>query len=588
VPLQQRTAAGDAQHHGQPPERRIRRLPAARKLAALAGVFYGQIIGHDPVEIIVGDHEVYIDEADELDAIAMGFRAPGGKAAGGAPPDFDSLDESALLDLIQSGAHYYRPALRLLKLWAGQGIAQADAVANLEAAFDQVPPAQRDNKWAKGKTSIAKWAAKVYDNAKQKRDGTLKKLVAFFEDTAPWPGMIRLNRFTDAIMVAEPFPPKPGQAAPTTAVLGNGLRPLNDPIDVLKTLMVVQDLPGFGQVGKNLIRDAFAVVAELHAYHPVTDWLSSLHWDGQGRINRLFLDYFPGELPAETGDQRDEIVAYYEKTAECFIVGAVARIFEPGCKLDTLPVLVGLQGSLKSQGLRGLVPDTAWFTDDLSTALIDRDTKESLVGKWLVELAEFPHVRREVERVKAFFSRQIDRFRKAYDRANRDWPRQCAFIASTNELEFIDVSGNRRFWPIPLRGRVRVEQIACDRDQLWAETMHLYRQGYQWWLSPSLEAIAAGMQRDFLEDDVWDDEIADWIEFSAPRDLQKKLHPFTTKQVLGGLGYALAPKEDDKVHVSGKSEESRAVRCLKKLGYRKDRKLRTVQGRRDRFWTMPE
>ena len=301
--------------------------------------FYGQVNGRDPVEIIIGDNEIYLDEADELDSSAMAFRPAGGKGGGakppgGAPPDFDSLDEQALLDMLQSGEYYYRPSLRLLKMSSAQGIAQADAEANLANAFDQVPQAQRDKKWAKGKSSIAKWAAKVYDRARQKRDGTLKKLVAYFEDTAPWPGMIRLNKFTDTIMVAEPFPPKIGQAAPAAAVLGNGLRPLNDPLDVLETLMVVQVQPGFGQIGKNQLRDALVVVAGHHAYHPVMDWLSSLRWDGQERINKLFIGYFRGELPAEAGDQRDSLVSYFEKTAECFMVGAVARVFEPGCKLD--------------------------------------------------------------------------------------------------------------------------------------------------------------------------------------------------------------------------------------------------------------
>lgn len=563
-------------------------------------LYYGHVIGRDPIEVIVGDHEICVDEADELDASAMGFRpgpgaAPIPGAPAGAAPDFGSLDEQELRELIRTGSYYYRPATRLAKLYAKQAIAQGDAVANLLSDFDQVPAAKQDKKWTKGRASVVKWVAKAYDNAQRKRDGTLKRLVDYFEDTAPWPGMIRLNRFTDTIMVAEPFPPKTGQVAPAAGALGNGLRPLNDPIDILETLMIVQEEPGFGQVGKNLIRDAFAVAAGHHAYHPVQDWLSALPaWDGRPRVNRLFLDYFKAELPPEdphdpaAQQRRDGLVAYYEKTAECTMTGAIARVFEPGCKLDCLAVLIGKQGWLKSQGLRLLVPEKAWFTDDVSTQLVDRDTKEALVGKWICELAEFPHIRREIEKVKAYFSRDTDRFRRAYDRGSRDWPRQCAFIASCNLLEFIDTSGNRRFWPVPMSGPADLAALARDRDQLWAEALHLYRQGFQWWLSPSLEAIAAELQNDFLEDDVWDGEIADWIEFQAPRDKDKKLHPFTTKQVLIGLGYALAPKEGDKVYVVARADEMRATLCLQRLGYRKDRNQRHVQGRRDRFWTMTE
>jgi predicted P-loop ATPase len=220
----------------------------------------------------------------------------------------------------------------------------------------------------------------------------------------------------------------------------------------------------------------------------------------------------------------------------------------------------------------------------LSTALIDRDSKESLTGKWIVELAEFPHIRREIEKVKAFFSRQADRFRRAYDRANRDWPRQCAFIASTNELEFIDVTGNRRFWPIPLARPADIEAVVCDREQLWAEAVYLYRRGLQWWLTPSLEAIAFEVQDAFLEADTWDELIADWIELKVRRHDQSKLFPFSTRAVLRGLGYGLSPEEEDKRILATKADEIRVTRCLKRLGYIRDRHPSLVQGRRERFW----
>jgi predicted P-loop ATPase len=223
----------------------------------------------------------------------------------------------------------------------------------------------------------------------------------------------------------------------------------------------------------------------------------------------------------------------------------------------------------------------------LSTALVDRDSKESLTGKWIIELAEFPHIRREIEKVKAFFSRQADRFRRAYDRANRDWPRQCAFIASTNELEFIDVTGNRRFWPIPLARPADIEAIVRDREQLWAEAVYLCRHGFQWWLTPSLEAIAVEVQNAFLEDDTCDELIADWIEVNAGRDIQSRPLPFSTRAVLQGLGYGLSPEEGNKCILAAKADEIRVTRCLKRLGYVRDRHPRLVQGRRERFWRLP-
>jgi predicted P-loop ATPase len=254
-------------------------------------------------------------------------------------------------------------------------------------------------------------------------------------------------------------------------------------------------------------------------------------------------------------------------------------------KVDTLPVLVGDQGWDKSQGIQALIPDPTWFSDDMSTALIDRDTKESLSGKWLIELSEFPHIRREIDKVKSFFSRQTDRFRRAYDRANRDWPRQCVFIATTNELEFIDTTGNRRFWPVPMSGPADVKAIERERDQLWAEALHWYRAGYQWWLTRSLEAIAAQLQEEYLEPDAWDELIANWIENRAPRDPQtEKVLPFTTQQVLWGIGYAMSPDEEDRQVIATKADQMRAASCLKRLGCRREPHARRVQGRRERRW----
>jgi predicted P-loop ATPase len=132
-----------------------------------------------------------------------------------------------------------------------------------------------------------------------------------------------------------------------------------------------------------------------------------------------------------------------------------------------------------------------------------------------------------------------------------------------------------------------IEAIERDREQLWAEAVYLYRQGFQWWLAPSLETIAAEVQNAFLEDDTWDGLIADWIELKAGRDIQSRPLPFSTRAVLQGLGYGLSPEEGDKRIVATKADEIRVTRCLKRLGYVRDRHPRLVQRRRERFWRPP-
>ena len=214
-----------------------------------------------------------------------------------------------------------------------------------------------------------------------------------------------------------------------------------------------------------------------------------------------------------------------------------------------------------------------------------------LDGKWIIELAEFPQLRRELDHIKAFFSRSTDRYRPPYARTVGDWPRQCVFIASVNELEFFDVTGNRRFWPVLLAAPVKDTDIARDRDQIWAEAVHRYRSGDKWWLSPQIEAIAAEVQDDFVEPDIRDEPIADWIErefpttdalgypIPAPKPVR-----FTIREVLEhALGFGINPKDELHPVIATAADEKRVIRRLRRLGYRPDPHRARSDGRQ-RFW----
>jgi predicted P-loop ATPase len=483
--------------------------------------------------------------------------------------------------------------MELLRRWFYLGVTQADAEVNLRAVFDATPQQQRTRKWTSGWAHIPRWVQTAAAWVAKRRGTLFRSLVTFLSDEPHWRGAIKLNLFTQQIEVCQPFPPQPGQ---NLAVF----RALLDPEDVLESMMCVQER-GFPTVGKSTVRDALILVAKARAYHPVRDYLDGLTWDGTERLKNLFITYIPAELPDPSATERyKDIISYLEATARCSLCSAIKRVFNPGCKVDTLPVLVGAQAYLKSQAVAALSPDPVWFSDDVSTALIDRDTKEALSGKWLLELAEFPHIRREVEKVKAFFSRQTDRYRRAYDRANRDWPRQCVFFATTNELEFIDTTGNRRFWPILMHAPADVEMIMRDCDQLWAEAKHLIDSGFKWWLPPSLEAIAAAIQEDFLEEDTWVGHISDWLDGHGPGDpgllepskattfanrRAKRQLGFTIHEVLLGLGFSDLPGA---VNAAKKADEGRTARVLRLLGYRPDQHQTRRNGERLRLWRLPE
>jgi predicted P-loop ATPase len=556
------------------------------------GFFIGRVDGVD-FEIAVGTGSKHIDEADNLDASAMPFHAPGQTPPTGkkGKPDYGALTDDVLKDLIIAGAHRFGPGNELLRRWAYQEAALDDAETELRAVFDKVPVQGRTRGWHKDYGSVRRWAEDAYSWVGKRKGSFLAKLVLVVQEDPRWRGALRYNDFTKRAEVATPFPPQPGQVLDTW-------RPLEDPGDIFEALLEIQG-SGFPNAGMVGVRQVLNGVARRIRFHPVRHWFENLpSWDQTHRVNQFFIDYVPGSRPDDP-DRCDKVVAYYEKTAECFMVGAVARIFEPGCKVDTLPVVIGPQSYLKSQGVAALVPDPAWFSDDVSTVLIDRDTKHSLVGKWIIELAEFPHIKKEVEKVKAFFSRQFDRFRAAYGHNPDDWGRQCVFVATANELEFIDATGNRRTWPIPIDRPVDAAAIIRDREQLWAEALYLYRNDYKWWLPPRIEVIAAEIQGDYLEEDPLDGPVQEWVDrhhpdLPDPSDPQKKqCTPFSASAVLVGLGYTLKPDVTSSLGyhlpkpIASRADRIRVVNALKRAGYVLDKHPRTHNGQRQRCWQRP-
>ena len=241
-------------------------------------------------------------------------------------------------------------------------------------------------------------------------------------------------------------------------------------------------------------------VAREHPFHPIRDYLNSLTWDGTGRIS----DWLTLYLGAEPSDLARAIGAKW-------LIGAVARVFQPGRKNDTCLILEGQQGTLKSTALRTLA--SPWFADEIAD-LGSKDAALQLQGMWLIELAELDAMSRsEVARVKAFMSRQTDRFRPPFGRRPIEVPRGCVFAGTTNHGTYLkDETGARRFWPV-LCGRINIDDLGRDRDQLWAEAVHRYCAGENWWLDDkTLVEAAADEQQQRYEGDPWDEKIMKWCE----------------------------------------------------------------------------
>lgn len=289
----------------------------------------------------------------------------------------------------------------------------------------------------------------------------------------------------------------------------------------------------YGLYSPSKLKGILLAIAAERSYHPVRDYLENLPaWDGTRRVETLFIDYLGSpDTP------------YTRAVARKMMAAAVARIYEPGIKFDSVVVLNGPQGMGKSSFFAKL--GGKWFSDSLSiTDMKDKTAPEKLQGYWILELGELAGLKKmDVETVKAFITRQDDKFRHSYGYSVEDHPRQCIIVGSTNNNDgFLrDITGNRRFWPIPCNptSEKKPWQVAEVVDQLWAEAMTLYMSGEKLFLEPEVERLAAAEQTAALESDVREGMIAEYLETLLPdgwdkMDLATRRGFLRGDQFLGG------------------------------------------------------
>lgn len=235
-----------------------------------------------------------------------------------------------------------------------------------------------------------------------------------------------------------------------------------------------------------------AAQADESRFHPVREYLEALAWDGTPRLAAWLSVYLGAVAEGETDDERIKIEKYLAAVGTRFLISAVARAYEPGGKVDTMLILEGPQGAKKSTALRVVAKD--WFSD-MSIDIGNKDTYLVMRKAWIYEHAELDSItRREAGEVKAFLSRASDHFRAPYARESAEQPRSLVFAGTVNDSAYLkDPTGGRRYWVVPV-GQIDLEALRRDVDQLWAEAVHVFKQGEQWWLTPEEEKTAETMR----------------------------------------------------------------------------------------------
>ncbi len=271
------------------------------------------------------------------------------------------------------------------------------------------------------------------------------------------------------------------------------------------------------EVSDARINDSVNLVAYEGRFHPVKDYLNSLEWDGEPRLETM--------LHRHVGTPR---TPYTDAVSRKVMCAAVARVFKPGCKFDYVLILEGSQGRGKSTFIKTLAGD--WFGDNVSS-FKGKEAIESMMGQWVIELGELQAFgKAEIENIKAFISRREDRGRLAYDRRPGVYPRQTIFIGTTNSDDYLkDDTGNRRFWPVACeKERIDIEAVKAERDQLWAEAVALWKSGETLYFdSQETELLATQAQKERYAKDERAAEIERWLGLPIPKnywDMSLSIH----------------------------------------------------------------
>lgn len=342
--------------------------------------------------------------------------------------------------------------------------------------------------------------------------------------------------------------------------------------DDVNLALEMQRVIGIRTMSSATCSEAVTAVAMRNVKNCVRDYLDGLAWDGVPRISKFFEDHFGAQG-----------TAYIASVSKNFWLSMVARIYEPGCKMDNTVVLEGGQGVGKSSAVAAI--GGQWYMEQKED-VDDKDFYQVIQGRWVIEISEMHSFNRAaMSGVKRTISSMTDRYRASYDRRAADHPRQCVFICTTNHYDWNkDETGARRFWPVRCAGDVDVHEVRRRRNDLFAEAVAVYKaagvceaclghpsrrcEAHDWWTMPFEETL--NEQRNRFDADPWLESIT---EFVSLRTEVRVMEVLTERLKI----------EEGKV---GRADQMRVASCLRILGW--EWKNTRIGGSVVKVWTKSD
>ena len=280
-------------------------------------------------------------------------------------------------------------------------------------------------------------------------------------------------------------------------------------------MYILRRMEKYGLYSEKRVSAAIRIVANENHYHPIRDYLNDLKWDGTERISHVLHRFL--------GAAEDELTA---EALKIFLLGAIKRVFHPGCKFEMMLCLVGGQGAGKSSFFRLLAIKDEWFSDDLRR-MDDDNVFRKLQGHWIMEMSEMIATAnaKSIEEIKSFLSKQKETYKIPYETHPADRLRQCVFAGTTNRQDFLprDRTGNRRFIPIPVdatQAEVHILDNEAESrayiDQLWAEAMVIFNsckdKGSLLKFPKEMEGQIIEYRKQFMQEDTMAGQVQGWLD----------------------------------------------------------------------------